>query len=109
MSWSHASWAHGALRISRRTAKRGGEIVGLTIAFLLIACAAAAADCTCRARGQDYHHGERVCLAAPSGPRLATCGMDQNVASWIFSEEPCAVSTLTPPVTLASAGLRHGQ
>jgi len=105
MSSFHASWAHDAFRISRRSATRGGEIAGLTLAFLLLACAAAAADCTCRAQGRDYHHDQRICLMTPSGPRMAICGMDQNVASWIFSSEPCAVSTLAPIGTLATATL----
>lgn len=103
MLWSHASWAHGALHISKRSAVRGGEIVRLTLALLLLACGAAAADCTCRAQGRDYYHDQRICLSTPSGPRLATCGMDQNVASWIFSNQPCAVSTRAPWITLAAA------
>ena len=82
---------------------RGSEIAGLTVALLLLACAAAAADCTCRAAGRDYHHDQRVCLTTPSGPRLAICGMDQNVASWIFSSEPCAISSLASQITLATA------
>lgn len=108
MSWSFASWARGAPRISKRSATRGGEIAGLTLALLLLACAAAAADCTCRAQGRDYHHDQRICLSTPSGPRLAICGMDQNVASWIFSTEPCAFSARAPSITLAAAALRPG-
>jgi len=73
------------------------------MAFLLLACAAAAADCTCRAQGRDYHHDQRVCLTTTTGPRIAVCGMDQNVASWIFSDQPCAVSTVAPLLTVASA------
>jgi len=101
MAWLSLPRAR-ALRSPRRSATRGSEIAGLTLAFLLIACAAAAADCTCRAQGRDYHHGQRVCLASPDGPRLAVCGMDQNVASWKFSDQPCIVSAL-PPRTLALA------
>lgn len=63
-----------------------------TLALLLAAGGDAAADCKCRAGGRDYEHGERVCLSGAAGPRTAVCGMDQNVASWIFVDEPCAVS-----------------
>lgn len=61
------------------------------------------ADCTCRAQGRDMHHGERLCLTTPKGPRFAVCGMDQNVASWIFSDEPCALTDAEPMRRLASA------
>lgn len=101
MVGSLASRAPRALRNTRRSAARRGGIAGLTLAFLLLACAAAAADCTCRAQGRDFHHGDRVCLAGPGGPRLATCGMSQNVASWIRSDDPCTVSALAPPAVLA--------
>lgn len=91
----------GARHLLTRCAVRGSEITGFVLAFLLISLAAAAADCTCRARGHDYQHGERVCLAGPEGPRLATCGMSQNVASWLISNEACTVSALELPVQLA--------
>ena len=58
---------------------------------------AAIADCTCRARGRDVGHGERLCLSTPAGPRFAVCGMNQNVASWIFTDEACAVSSVARP------------
>ncbi len=102
MARSSDSRAHDAHHDYRRSATRGSEIAGLALVFLLISLAAAAADCTCRARGHDYQHGERVCLSGPDGPRLATCGMSQNVASWLLSDQSCSVSTLEFPAVLAS-------
>ena len=76
--------------------------LGATTCLLLLAAAgSASADCTCRAGGRDYRHGERVCLSSSAGPRTAICGMDQNVASWIVLDEPCAVSARPPAVRLA--------
>jgi hypothetical protein len=49
----------------------------------------AAADCTCRALGQDFELGRVVCLSTPKGPRLATCGMVLNNTSWRISDTPC--------------------
>jgi hypothetical protein len=49
----------------------------------------AAADCTCRALGQDVELGGSACLATPYGPRYAVCGMVLNNTSWQFSEMPC--------------------
>jgi hypothetical protein len=53
---------------------------------------AAAADCTCRARGQAFELGQSTCLATPKGARIATCGMVLNNTSWQFSETPCVVA-----------------
>lgn len=93
---------HGASHDLRRSATRGGGTAGLALGLLLVVtCTPAAADCTCRAGGRDYEHGQRICLNGPDGPRLATCGMSQNVASWIRSEDPCTVSTLRPAAVLA--------
>jgi hypothetical protein len=49
----------------------------------------AAADCTCRAFGQDVELGGSACLTTPSGPRFAVCGMVLNNTSWQFSNMPC--------------------
>lgn len=73
-----------------------------TVALLLAAGGSAAADCKCRAGGRDYEHGERVCLSGAAGPRTAVCGMDQNVASWIFVDEPCGVSARPSPLHVAA-------
>src|SRR5215216_3707570 len=69
----------------------------------------AAADCTCRALGQDFELGRVVCLSTPNGPRLATCGMVLNNTSWRLSDTPCVSAhgnverasepTTTPAVT----------
>ena len=56
------------------------------------ALTAAAADCTCRARGQEFELGQSTCLATPKGARIATCGMVLNNTSWQFSDTPCVVS-----------------
>lgn len=77
---------------------------GLAVAALLVALPAGASaqrlavrvgaatpysECYCRAKDRRFAVGETVCLAAPSGPRQATCGMEQNVTSWRFSETAC--------------------
>lgn len=102
------SRAHGALHLHKRSAARGSEIAGLTLLFLLISLAAAAAECTCRARGHDYLHGERVCLMGPEGARIATCGMSQNVASWLITNEPCTISAREAPALLATRAQPRG-
>ena len=54
-------------------------------------------DCKCRANGRTYRLGERACVYTPGGPRIAQCGMVQNVTSWrVEAEEGCVVSGLTP-------------
>jgi hypothetical protein len=58
---------------------------------VLAACfmSQAAADCTCRAFGQDVELGGSACLTTPDGPRHAVCGMVLNNTSWQFSDMPC--------------------
>jgi len=53
-------------------------------------------DCTCRAQGRDFTLGQSVCLATPTGARIATCAMVLNNTSWQFTEMPCVVSNLRP-------------
>lgn len=52
-------------------------------------------NCTCRANGRSYALGERVCLAAAAGRRVAECRMQQNVTSWIVGPDDCAESAAT--------------
>jgi hypothetical protein len=67
-------------------------------AILLAALASeAAADCTCRALGRSFELGQSLCLATPSGPRVAVCGLQLNVTSWRFSQTPCATSGTEQP------------
>jgi hypothetical protein len=63
------------------------------IVVLALPAQAQTADipCTCRAQGVDYEVGTTVCLATPSGPRQATCGMVLNNTSWSFGA-PCGLS-----------------
>jgi hypothetical protein len=49
-------------------------------------------DCRCRANGQTYELGAKVCLSTPAGHRLAECRMEQNVTSWRFAQEDCSVT-----------------
>ncbi len=49
-------------------------------------------DCTCRAKGRDFHVGETVCLRTAEGPRLAACDMELNNTSWRFSGQGCPES-----------------
>jgi hypothetical protein len=49
-------------------------------------------DCYCRAQGQMFALGERVCLKTAEGPRLAQCQMEINVMSWSITEAPCPES-----------------
>ncbi|MBS7545813.1 hypothetical protein [Ancylobacter oerskovii] len=93
----HVPRAH-AFPHATRSVRHGAA----TIALLLAAGGSAAADCKCRAGGRDYEHGERICLSGTAGPRTAVCGMDQNVASWIFIDEPCAVSARPSSLHIAA-------
>ena len=51
-------------------------------------------ECRCRANGQSYELGSRVCLRTPAGYRVAECRMVQNVTSWSFGREDCSVTAL---------------
>lgn len=62
----------------------------------LFAADAGAAECTCRARGQDHAIGTTLCLSTGGGQRLATCGMLLNNTTWEFSSTPCEVSASAP-------------
>ncbi len=53
-------------------------------------------ECRCRANGQYFSLGERTCLLAPEGYRLARCRMVQNVTSWQVESDGCVVSELLP-------------
>jgi hypothetical protein len=75
--------------MSPRTIRRG--TVAAAAVFALGAWPAAA-DCTCRAGGRDYELGRTVCIASPTGLRLATCMMVLNNTSWRFSETPCVTA-----------------
>ena len=74
------------------------------------ALTAAAADCTCRARGQEFELGQKTCLQTPKGARIATCGMVLNNTSWQFSDTPCVVSDAPakPVDTAKHAHHQHG-
>lgn len=47
-------------------------------------------ECHCRANGQNYELGARICLRAANGYRVAECRMQQNVTSWAFGSEDCS-------------------
>ncbi len=67
---------------------------------LLVAAAPAPdphANCMCRANGQRYHVGERVCLNTAAGLRMAECRMAQNVTSWAVQGEACNLSAWAKP------------
>ena len=53
-------------------------------------------ECHCRANGQDYELGARICLRSPAGYRLAECRMQQNVTSWTFGQEDCSPTASRP-------------
>jgi hypothetical protein len=68
---------------------------------------AAAADCTSRARGQDFELGQSTCLATAKGARIAICGMVLNNTSWQFSDTPCMVSDA--PARRPASTAKHAQ
>lgn len=45
--------------------------------------------CTCRAFGERFAPGERICLGTGESARMAECGMSLNVMNWRVLEEPC--------------------
>jgi hypothetical protein len=72
-------------------------ILSFTTAVLTaVASTFAAADCTCRAQGRMFEQGQAVCLATPTGLRVATCGMVLNNSAWEFSQTPCVTSQRLP-------------
>lgn len=86
----------------------------LTLSAIALAAlpSAAAADCTCRAKGVVAEQGEAVCLATPQGERMARCDKVLNNSSWTFLERPCPAPALsstpdqTSPDRLAAATLK---
>ncbi|MBT9287832.1 hypothetical protein [Prosthecodimorpha staleyi] len=66
---------------------------------LLGAAPPARADCTCRARGQDYALGTTICL--PVG--LMRCEMATNVTSWTPIGRACPESRMSMPFLVAAA------
>jgi hypothetical protein len=74
--------------------------VSIMCAVLLVALAhEAAADCTCRALGRSFDLGQSLCLATPSGPRVAVCDLLVNVTSWHISQTPCVSAGAPLPRT----------
>lgn len=65
-------------------------------AFAALSSISALADCTCRAQGRMFEQGQAVCLATPTGLRVATCGMVLNNSAWEFSQTPCVTSQRLP-------------
>ncbi|MBL8590859.1 MAG: hypothetical protein JNK46_20175 [Methylobacteriaceae bacterium] len=62
----------------------------LTAPATALAQSPAAHNCQCRSARGAADLGERLCLATPSGWRIAICSMDQNVTSWKTTPENCA-------------------
>lgn len=60
-------------------------------------------NCMCRANGERYHVGERVCLSTPGGRRIAECRMSQNVTNWAVQSEGCDVSAGLPQPPAAAS------
>ncbi|NWG26163.1 MAG: hypothetical protein HXY30_17400 [Pseudorhodoplanes sp.] len=72
-------------------------ILPFSLLLVLVAAGPARADCTCRAQGRDFDLGATICLATPSGDRLAACSMVLNVTSWEISGVPCVSSNFRSP------------
>ena len=68
----------------------------IAAAFAALSSISALADCTCRAQGRNFEQGQAVCLATPTGLRVATCGMVLNNSAWEFSQTPCVTSQRLP-------------
>lgn len=82
--------------------------IALLAPALLLATAASAQDaprvapaanpfpgehaCMCRAFGEAYEVGERVCLGRGPRARIAECTIEVNVMSWRVTGEPCPPS-----------------
>jgi hypothetical protein len=71
-----------------------GHIPALALtAAALLGTGAVASECKCRAPGKTFELGETACIATPSGPRLATCGLVLNNTAWTFSSSPCVIGS----------------
>ena len=98
------------IRFGLRQYRKGVAVICWTVLFMLATLGLAVAqsapvlpECTCRAFGQMYKLGEQVCLATPTGYRMASCEMSQNMTNWNFSNQTCNVSLR--PTTLRVARL----
>jgi hypothetical protein len=72
-------------------------VVLLVFATLAEVPGKAEANCTCVAHGRRLELGERICLNSAEGPRMAICIKQQNLTYWKFSNQGCAVSSLSRP------------
>ena len=68
----------------------------LAAAFGLWWTPPAAADCTCRAAGQNYDQGQLFCIRLSTGTYLARCGMILNNSAWIKVSDGCPEANATP-------------
>jgi hypothetical protein len=74
------------------------SVVATVVTRVLAAELVADANCTCRGLGRNFELGETACLETPKGPRIATCGMNLNNTSWLFSDTPCPAARGLPAV-----------
>ncbi|EKF40991.1 hypothetical protein NA8A_17520 [Nitratireductor indicus C115] len=73
-------------------------LAGGIVLMMAAATSAAKADCLCRANGEQYKHGQLVCLKLPQGSQLARCDKVLNNASWKFLGQSCErISGLQSP------------
>jgi hypothetical protein len=78
----------------------GAVFTAMVLAGAVVTAATPArADCTCRARGQDFALGTTICL--PAG--LMRCEMASNVTSWTPLGRACPESRMSVPFLVAAA------
>src|SRR5262245_45305627 len=75
---------------------------------VLAADLVADANCTCRGLGRNFELGETACLETSKGPRIATCGMNLNNTSWLFSDTPCVAARGLPAAPEKQAKSEQG-
>jgi hypothetical protein len=56
--------------------------------------------CRCVFQGHSYRVGDIVCMSTHVGVVLTRCDMNQNITSWVPSDQPCNVSQLPQPKTI---------
>ena len=50
-------------------------------------------NCHCRANGELFPQGDEICMMG----RIRTCGMSQNVSSWLQTGRTCHTSSRAMP------------
>lgn len=80
--------------MSLRAVELAAAVAAFAVAFAAVG--PAAAECTCRFKGENLPMGALVCMATKAGGRLFRCEMNQNISTWQAVGDSCPSAALEP-------------